>query len=84
MTTYLEGLIHKPGNTSFAKDYASAMLKEVQKRFPNKGMQNDLYTFGLFVHPYYRGNLLKLISNEEYLSRYCLKNCKGKVCCVCV
>jgi hypothetical protein len=52
---YLEA---RPAN-SFAKDYAKNMAKELDKRFPGNGMDQDLYAFGHILHPFYRGSLFR-------------------------
>ncbi len=64
--------------------YAKVLLAEQIKRFPSGpettgaggggrymlGSGTDLYVCGLFVHPYFRVNLLKSVSNLFFLQRY--------------
>jgi hypothetical protein len=68
----------------WAQVYAKVLLTELVRRFPSVpeatgaggggrymlGSANDLYVCGLFVHPFYRGNLLKSVSNSFFLQRY--------------
>lgn len=78
MAIYLKGISEKE-NVSFAKDYAKTMMKEIRRRrFPGSeyldgpdilGIGVDLYVLGLFVHPFYRGNLLKKILIQEFNSK---------------
>jgi len=77
MAIYLKGISEKE-NVSFAKDYAETMMKEMRRRFPGSkyldgpdilGVVVDLYVLGLFVYPFYRGNLLKKILIQEFNSK---------------
>jgi hypothetical protein len=68
----------------WAQVYAKVLLAELIKRFPSApestgaggggrymlGSGTDLYVCGLFVHPFFRGNLLKSVSNQFFLQRY--------------
>jgi len=68
----------------WAQVYAKVLLAELVRRFPSApestgaggggrymlGSATDLYVCGLFVHPFYRGNLLKSVSNSFFLQRY--------------
>jgi hypothetical protein len=70
----------------WAQIYAKVLLTALIKRFPSApeatgapaggggrymlGSATDLYVCGLFVHPFYRGNLLKSVSNSFFLQRY--------------
>ena len=58
MEHMLKGLIAKP-EASWAKDYATAMLKEMEKRFPQQGTKVEVYCFGNILHPFFRGSMLK-------------------------
>jgi len=60
----------------YAKRYSQCFMSEMLKRFPPTGDSAvllgagiDLYVLALFVHPFYRGNLLKKVSNKEFLLR---------------
>jgi hypothetical protein len=68
----------------WAAVFAKVLLAQLKKRFPSVpestgagsrgrymlGSGTDLYVCGLFVHPFYHGNLLKLVSNQFFLQRY--------------
>jgi hypothetical protein len=80
MAVYLHTFIGEE-ESSFAKDYATVFMKEMIKRFPPTdgvdpkkaiilGAGVTLYVLALFVHPYFRGNLLKKISVKEYKLRF--------------
>ena len=62
MLQNLQGYLEKEardGSQSFAKDYATIMIDELQRRFPNVGTDNELYCFGHILHPYFRGRLFR-------------------------
>jgi hypothetical protein len=66
MQAYLEA---KTKTNSFAKDYASVVLDQMGRRFPDCGTQNDLYCCGHILHPYYRGSLFRK-GSERWKDRY--------------
>jgi len=58
-------------------------LAFLKKRFPSApdtvsgssgryilGSATDLYVCGLFIHPFFQGNLLKSVTNSFFLQRY--------------
>jgi len=64
----------------YAKRYCQYFMTEMTKRFPPTGGSDpkkaillgagiDLYCLALFVHPFYRGNLLKKVSQKEFQLR---------------
>jgi hypothetical protein len=65
MEAMLKVLANKP-EESWAKDFANAMLKEMNKRFPANGTKVDTYCYSNILHPYFRGSLLKLQSSALF------------------
>jgi hypothetical protein len=80
MSIYLHNFMDQD-KSSFARDYAGLSMREMIKRFPptdsrdpkkavilRAGMTINVHA--LFVHSYFRGNLIKKISNKEYKMRF--------------
>ncbi len=44
---------------SFRKDYSQALIKELNKRFPDNGTTVDVYVFAHLLHPFFRGTVLR-------------------------
>jgi len=79
LAVYLHNFIEQD-KSSFAKDYVTVFMKELIKRFPPTdgvdpkkaiilGAGVTIYVHALFVRPYFRGNLIKKISDKEYKMR---------------
>jgi len=79
LAIYLHNFIEQE-ESSFAKDYATVFMKEMIKRFPPTdgvdpkksiilGAGVTIYVHALFVHLYFRGNLIKKVSDKEYKMR---------------
>jgi hypothetical protein len=46
--------------------YAESLIKHLQHYFPDCGTSSTLYNKGCFFHPYFRGLLIKKVSEERY------------------
>jgi hypothetical protein len=81
MSIYLHELMLQEQN-SWAKEYATVFFAEMVKRFPpaqnpNRDLSKavilgagvSMYVHALFIHPFFRGNLIKKISEKEYKMR---------------
>ena len=82
MSIYLHNLMDQD-QESWAKEYATVFLAEMQRRFPPAQNPNprdpskavilgagvSMYVHALFIHPYFRGNLIRQISDKEYKMR---------------
>jgi hypothetical protein len=79
MSIYLNNLMDQDQD-SWAKEYATVFLAEMMKRFPPTEIKDPkkavilgagvaIYVHALFIHPYFRGNLIKKISDKEYKMR---------------
>ena len=81
MSIYLHELMLQDQN-SWAKEYATVFLAEMVRRFPPAqtptrdpskavilGAGVSMYVHALFIHPFFRGNLIKKISEKEYKMR---------------
>ena len=79
MSIFLHNLMDQDQD-SWAKEYATVFLSEMMKRFPPTdhkdpkkavilGAGVSMYVHALFIHPYFRGNLIKKISDKEYKMR---------------
>jgi hypothetical protein len=66
MQAYLET---KARTDSFAKDYATVVLEQLGRRFPDCGIHNELYCSGHILHPFYRGSLFRK-GTERWKDRY--------------
>ena len=83
MSIYLHNLMDQDQD-SWAKAYATVFLAEMERRFPPAQNPNrvrdaskavilgagvSMYVHALFIHPYFRGNLIRQISDKEYKMR---------------
>jgi len=81
MSIFLHNLMEQDQD-SWAKEYATVFMAEMVKRFPPAqdpkkdptkaiilGSGVAMYVHALFIHPYFRGNLIKKISDKEYKMR---------------
>ncbi len=80
MQIFLKHWMEEQDSRPYAKKYAQYFMAEMTKRFPTTGVAEtrrgiilgagiELYCLALFVHPFYRGNLLKKVSNKEFQMR---------------
>jgi hypothetical protein len=81
MSIFLHNLMEQDQD-SWAKEYATVFMAEMVKRFPPAqdpkkdptkaiilGSGVAMYVHALFIHPYFRGNLIKKINDKEYKMR---------------
>jgi hypothetical protein len=81
MSIFLHNLMDQDQD-SWAKEYATVFFAEMVKRFPPAhdpkrdpskavilGAGVSMYVHALFIHPYFRGNLIRKISDKEYKMR---------------
>jgi len=74
ISIYLHNLMDQDQD-SWAMEYATVFLAEMLKRFPPTDTKDPMkavilgagvatYFHALFIHPYFRGNLIKKISDK--------------------
>ena len=55
---HLTSMVSKTSNSEVTKDFAEAMLANIEAKLPKCGSQNFLYSVGNLLHPFYKGFIL--------------------------
>lgn len=55
---HLTAMATKTSNSEVTKDFAEAMLANIEAKLPKCGSQNFLYAVGNLLHPFYKGFIL--------------------------
>ncbi len=75
METFLKQIKEKASVERFEKEYATACLREIYKRFPKCGTELKEYAFANILHPYFRGNLVRVYPHwREMFEKFILEN----------
>jgi hypothetical protein len=75
MESFLKQIKAKASLPTSEREYASACLLEIYRRFPKCGTELKEYAYANILHPYFRGNLVRVYPHwREVFDSFILEN----------